>query len=406
MLKYTGDVSGNCPETIEILKLPITEQEEIVNILNDIFLKTIHENEDEKIEQLCKIIEFVFYICIVTQNSEEKFIKNSEQKQLRFWVKETKKELIKRHIGINVNNIKEQLEQHIKNIREQYNEHEPYLMIILEPIKTKSNKFDLTSELVFQKNNNKPDLILPLLKNTEYSLDEDEKIDKDDLDYLIPLSKNIIQLCGLGEEKLVIEMFLPNNQIIKEQEKIQIKIDIYNHRQDIGCKYKFVLRSFERLTNFDYCPLENIKQKWDKLKTCNLNNFQWIYCPDDLIALDKFQSYSELVGINLLAYPEDIKQKYVLDKLLQQVITKALPIFIWNQGCGGTKEGLKQEFAQILVCENLKCSNQLFESIRTIRNEANVNSLGYYLGFLCDNPYRLPSQYSTIAGDIVIDLGC
>ena len=123
-----------------------------------------------------------------------------------------------------------------------------------------------------------------------------------------------------------------------------------------------------------------------------------------MIALEEFQSDSELVGINLLSYPETIKQKDV-DKLLQKVITKALPIFIWNQGYSGTKEELKQEFEQILVCENLKCSNQLFESIRKIRNEANVDSLGYYLGFLCDNPYRLPSKYTTIAETICVQMG-
>ena len=364
--KYTDDVIGNYEE-LEGLKLTITEPEEIVNILDDLFLKTTHINEDKKIEQLCIVLEFALYLII--------FIENDEQKQqIKIWFEETKKELIKRHIGISVKTIKEQFEQHIKNIREQYNKHEP-------------------------------DLILPILKKKKYSLDEDEKINKDDLDYLILLSKKIIQLCRLGEKKLIIEMFLPNNQIGKKQEKIKIKINRFDPRQDIGCKYKFVLRSFERLKNFDYCPLENIKQKWDQLKTCELNNFQWIYCPDDLIASDEFQSYSELVGINLLSCPESMKQKDIINKLLQQVITKALPILIWNQGCGGTKEELKQEFAQILVCENLKCSNQLFESIRTIRNEANVNSLGYYLGFLCDNPYRLPSKYSTIAGDIFIDFG-
>lgn len=396
--KYKDDVIGNYEE-LEGLKLITTEPEEIINILNNIFLKTTHINEDERTEQLCIVLEFICYLFMLINNNEHK-------KQIRSWVQKTQTELIKKNIAIKVDKIKKQWGQHIqKNIRQQYNRHEPYLMIVLEPIKTKSNKFNFTSELVFQKNNNEPDLILPLLKNTEYSLDEDEKIDKDDLDYLILLSKKIMQICGLGEEKLIIEIFLPNNQIIKEQEKIQIKIDIYDHRQDIGCKYKFVLRSFERLTNFDYCPLENIKQKWDRLKTCNLNNFQWIYCPDDLMALDEFQSYSELVGINLLSYPENIKQKDVIDKLLQEVITKALPLFIWNSGFCNTKDQLKQEFAQILVCENLKCSNQLFESIKKIRNEASVDSLGYYLGFLCDNPYRLPSQYSTIAGDILVDFG-
>lgn len=165
------------------------------------------------------------------------------------------------------------------------------------------------------------------------------------------------------------------------------------------------MRSFERLTNFDYCPLESLKQKWDKLESCNSTNFQWIYCPDDLIAPNKFQNYFELVGINLVSDPESMKQKDIINKLLQQIITKALPIFIWNQGCCATKKELEQEFAKILVSENLKCSHQLFESIRKIRGEANVDSLGCYIGFLCDNPYRLPSQYSTIAGDILVNFG-
>jgi hypothetical protein len=121
--KYTNDVSG-AYEELEELKLTITKPKEIVNILNDIFLKTTHINEDKKIEQICIVIEFIFYLLIFIE-------KNSKQEQqIKVWLEETNKELINKKIGISLKNIKKAWEQPIQIIREQYNEHEPYLMTI------------------------------------------------------------------------------------------------------------------------------------------------------------------------------------------------------------------------------------------------------------------------------------
>jgi hypothetical protein len=111
--------------------------------------------------------------------------------------------------------------------------------------------------------------------------------------------------------------------------------------------------------------------------------------------------------MNLLSTPKILQQKDRINQLLEkQVIRKGLPLFLWII-CDEPGQFQIQVNDELLNVNNLE---GLLENVKNQRaccfeNGKNKLDLGYHLGFLCDNPYRLPSQYSTIGGNILIDFG-
>ncbi|MDB9345400.1 hypothetical protein PN456_19760 [Nodularia spumigena CS-586/05] len=393
LLEFSKDIDGNYPE-INCLKSQATDNKEISNILKDILLKVIKNNEESK--PIILITKFVWYLLFCLKNQEETKVK------LRGWYEKTNNELNRN--GINIKSLQTEIEKKLSEVKEQYKDYHPYLIIVYKP--KSSEKCYLNAELIFQINNNEPKLIFPIADEIEIALTNIQ----DAFDTFVFRSYKIIKLHGFTNEQLIIELFLPNAQLLESSEKsyenIQIKIDTFETTKLIGCHHKFVFRSFERLQNMDYIPLTTIKQKWYQLNSFNLSKqevykiFKWITCRENCI----FESNADIVGINLLSDSEI----NVMKLLQQQIIGKGLPFFLWIRGICNEPEQLKIEVEELLRVSNL---DELLEKIKTKRSDAFNNqtqsqaSLGYHLGFLCDNPHRLPSRYSTIGDDICVDFG-
>lgn len=92
--------------------------------------------------------------------------------------------------------------------------------------------------------------------------------------------------------------------------------------------------------------------------------------------------------------PEDDKAKR---ELFIAIIRAGLPIFLWTRCC--SHPDIESEFNQFFTSNSEPVSdvNNLVEYVWNIRKEAHAkkdneknNYLGYHLGFLCDNPDRIP----------------
>jgi hypothetical protein len=390
---FTQDVNGNYPE-INSLKAEDSKRENITKILKNILFKQINNNEDS--QPIFIVIKFICYLLMLI-NSER------IEGKLKRWNSETVNEINK--IGINAKEIKQEIIKKLTDYKEHYKKYHPYLIIVCKPKLSDSEKFYLSAELIFQIDNDEAKLKFPITNEDEVLLANIQ----DKFDDFLLFSYKAMSLYGFTKEQLIVEIFLPNRQLVepseKSYEKIEIKTDIYNGREWIGCHHKFVLRSFERLQNMHYTPLTTIKQKWDQLSSCKLNEkeidhiFKWISCKEDC----HVKSHSGILGINLLSY----SGINIMDLLQKQVLREGLPLFIWITSIDIKQEQLREEFDSLLVVNDL---HHILENIKNKRFEAYENkekvkdSLGYHLGFLCDNPYRLPSSYDII-GDSVVDFG-
>ncbi|MBO3459771.1 hypothetical protein G7B40_034025 [Aetokthonos hydrillicola Thurmond2011] len=373
--QFKQDVIGNYPRIV-LLKSEENknERENIFNYLKTIFLGNII-NKNKKSNPISSLYLFVDYLFRL---STEKTIK----KKLQEWKKETNHELPRLDIN-------PQSRGRSRKLQTIYRDFNPYLVITCEP--KSSEKLYLSAELIFQKN--KDIKIFPIIDKKEIETTHVQQ----KFDSLLLLSYKIIGLCEYknGNDTLIVEIFVTCEQLKKTSqecfEKIEIKIDNFSgDRKWISCHHKFVLRSFERLSNFDYTPISILQKKWDELNDLVSseqeisNKIEWI-CSESLNS----ESKRDILGINLLYFSKD-----KLNKSINQVIQEGLPLFIWVREICSREETVREEFENLLRVNNL---DGLLENIKNKRLDAYRNQqqthLGYHIGLLCDNPYRLPSYY-------------
>jgi len=387
------DIDGNYPK-INTLKSQYTKVEDIPDILWEVLFIDINQNEEEK--AIFIILKFVSYLIQIVKYDD-----------LKEWNENFKNQLHRQNIKLNP--VNEQINVHLRNLKQQYKSCQPYLMITCEPNISDKNKVCLTVELIFQENNNEPSLILSIAEKIE-CLEGLENI-KEQVDHFISFTIKTIRLYGFTNhnEQLIIEMFLPNYQLIKpaEQsyEKIPIKIDLDGNKMWISGHYKFTLRSWSRLENINagYINLDSITKKWNQLN--NNPKVKWVDYPNITSNINN-SDVINTVGITLVSTATIFQQKNSINQVLQtQVINQGLPLFVWII-CDEPEE-LKQEVIDtVLTKSNLTNLDGLLATIKNKRSHSYENHQqqkcwGYYLGFLCDNPHRLPSQYSTIGGDFL-----
>jgi hypothetical protein len=386
------DIDGNYPK-INTLKSQYTKVEDIPDILWEVLFIDINQNEEEK--AIFIILKFVSYLIQIVKYDD-----------LKEWNENFKNQLHRQSETLNL--VEEQIIAHLTNLKQQYESCQPYLMIYYKTDQSKVNKVNLSAELIFQKNNNKkPSLIITIAGEIE-CLEGLENI-KEQVDHFISFTIKTIKLYGFKNEQLIIEMFLPDNELIKpaEQsyEKISIKIDISDNRKWIGGHYKFTLRSSSRLENINagYIDLDSITEKWNQLN--NNPQVKWVDYPNITSNINN-SDVINTVGIRLVSTATIFQQKNSINQVLQgQVINQGLPLFVWII-CD--EEELKQEVIDTVLTEsNLTNLDGLLKTIKDKRSYSHENHQqqkcwGYYLGFLCDNPHRLPSQYSTIGGNFLI----
>lgn len=277
---------------------------------------------------------------------------------------------------------------------------EYYLLITVNPILTKANKFELKAELSAENLQNKERITDNILDRVECSLEqianEIHKIIKIAIDYYIKSQKH----------ELIIELFLPLKWLSESIDLQQIPIDYTGRKKPIGTEYNFLVRCLERFDLNHRQYSNKLSIKWDVLEERlkdsiydseiknffhNLSNFD--NCNWDQIELELENKF----GIKITCCLPDYLKKE--DLYFYTIMREGIPIALWIRNDRIPNIDINKEFDNILKLAHLQDLNKLFKSIKSIRkiahskgNEA-VNYLGYHLGFLCDNPYRIPSCF-------------
>ncbi len=292
---------------------------------------------------------------------------------------------------------------------EEYDESEQlqsYLLIIVYP---EGNNFRLEAEFILderQKPKPEPlDLkeILNLGKEDNdrkgIVCDSFEKI-SEQLGSIIPafISKYLLDFNAFD---LTIEIFLPYKYLSQNIDHMwQIKHEVYE-RAPVVIEYNLIVHPLERMMGIN--SFKNLKNGWKTLRDTLDKN------PSQDILMKEIQPISQIDSRNWKKLADDLKKKIGLklnsplsndskdqDIFFKTILGGGVPIAFWTRY--ETPPCLKLE-EQIDCYLTVDCLNnnlqKLIEGIWQIRKDAYVQEnpqdyLGYHLGFLCDNPNRIP----------------
>ncbi len=277
--------------------------------------------------------------------------------------------------------------------KKSFNNLDFYLLVTAIP--KGNNQFNLTAELILDKE------IIPI-DELNY---EQREIDCT----LSEIATKIYEFIKIGQKNalrqyknytLTIELFMPLQYLDEKIDTQEIPAG-FGEKIAIGDKYQFIIRCSERITEeggeflmelhrkyenfshkFEDIPEKNSYQEWD-WDNCNLKKLEnnW---------LDK-----GILGTTIICgLPEknEVKRKFFIS-----LIRGGVPICLWTRGSNlqDTEDGFNEIFSYKL--KSMNDLNTLFKSVWHIRRKAHAQTnkqdyLGYNLGFLCDNPYRIPSS--------------
>ncbi len=363
------------------------------------------------------------------------------QKRLNEWIIDTTGKL-----GIDNKLLNQSFEQNKKKYPSIYSTGLPYLLILFEPnISSDANpkfEFNLKAELKFQERLSLQEVTIEKVelttsKSLGVNLKNNEDIEATYLKiYELIEESNKKLLLYKNINQLTIELFLPRQYFVFFAPEIE-ELPINEPDPDwFGSKYKLIIRSYDRFNHYEYYHM--LLTKWtelshlveqDPLTLDTLEKFN-----EKIICLKKLQqSYNwkklrqkaaqQLININLNCPLAQKSYNCHIQEFLTSLLRCGIPVSFWlrkntleNLKLGEIEERESQEevgefkFEDILTIENLQVPEKLFESIRNIRENAYVvpeneqqEYLGYHLGFLFDNPYRLHSKFDVqLSEDILV----
>lgn len=214
------------------------------------------------------------------------------------------------------------------------------------------------------------------------------------------------------EPSIIIELFLPIKYFLKPMEAIPLPIKnstlFAGESRKLCCEHPLTFRILERFEiyqkNREYLP--RLENNWQEV-----NDFFISQSPlTSEIIENKFEHHSryekweilearlrdnQKIGINIISPLKNIQE---IEEIMKAIIIAGIPIALWSINLKYTPEKLKTNFLQILTLQDIKSLTSLLNSIKKLREEAyiddnNEEKLGYGLGFLCDNPYRILSRF-------------
>ena len=120
--------------------------------------------------------------------------------------------------------------------------------------------------------------------------------------------------------------------------------------------------------------------------------------------------YKTKISINMNVPLLNAEYNHHIDEFLVTILRCGFPFSFWLRN--GSLESLKlkedttiNQFEDIFTIDNLKNPSKLFKLIKEVRGDAYIEDqtkhkqyLGYHLGFLFDNPHRLPSKFDLEKG--------
>ncbi|WP_071190788.1 caspase family protein [Trichormus sp. NMC-1] len=410
LLQFSNDPQGSYSELSQTDNFPY---------LKDIFLNIQHKDSYQVDIKL--MLGFAYHL-YQYQSTEQAIL--DKKSDLETWINKTKESFSITEDTFN-NLIKIiPKNQNTSNDNDIYKKGDPYLLIICEPVminrRTLNKQFKLKAELIFQKNDHS--------KSPTKHPHVFETINSDENDIcknycsLIDQSYKIMN-DNKNYNRLTIELFLPKNYLVNFAPEIEDN----NNSEWFGYRYKLVLRSYER---FNDNQLYNIFKKncntLDELQQQEEVNRKIYYF--NQADLNQTQAYNwrdfrrnvekqGIIGINMNVPLLNEQYTCYIQEFLASVLTCGLPFAFWLREDSLENLKIREEekiahpenfLENILNIDSLKNPDILFESIRTIRENAYVvdkqkEYLGYHLGFLFDHPHRVHSQFHClVGGDVLI----
>ena len=302
---------------------------------------------------------------------------------------------------------KNQLCQLVKTVAEEHNIKLPtyqkkkssnisqyYLLVVANP--KGKNEFYLTAELMLD---NK---IIPIdeLKYEQRKIDcKLSEISGKIYDFLKVFRKKYLKPID-NDYTLIIELFMPLEYLDTNVDIQEIKGGL-GDEITIGEQYQFIIRCSERIMAEDGEFLIPLRNKWKKYSNdfdyippkTTYEEWDWINCNFKGLANNWQNDDKNISGVNIICgLPENYKLKR---QLFTSIIRAGIPICLWTRD--NNLPNIENQFNEIFTCklESLDNLDTLLKSVLRIRKKAHAQTnkekyLGYHLGFLCDNPDRIP----------------
>ncbi|MBS9394370.1 MAG: hypothetical protein HEQ29_14915 [Dolichospermum sp. LBC05a] len=266
----------------------------------------------------------------------------------------------------------------------------PYLMIIAEP--KGDDKFNLNAELIID-SNTQP------IKVGEQRYDCLWDNIKDEIDAFLGISFQQ-HLRNINREDLTIELFLPFSHLDQDIDIANISVSSEENRA-IGYEYKFLVRSIERIKEQWGSYMKICLDRWEN-NTAQIFHIQdnWNNCTDSSWIKwenswggQNIDDNDNNVLIKVVTVGCGLPFGKIKNKFFITLIRGGVPISIWTRCNFPFTQQDSQKLSQI---NNNNFESSLIESVWRKRREAyqtqenGQNHLGYHLGFLCDNPHRIP----------------
>ncbi len=382
------DIATIDPELSKIHQLELTEFKKMLE-------KNLIDKREKTKEEVPVVLALTYYLLANLEIG-------SLQEKLKTWTSQ-----VARQLNISLGILKKNKAHQSDNIQLKI---KPYLQVLIYP--KGSDEFNLEAELVLEKDDSEQ-----IIKRIPIFLDDEKVISSAKTNLATRIGQliakcNKIHLASYHHEGIIIELFLTHHYLTEPIELSEISIGYDPEKRWIGHEYKFLVRSLERLMNQEYGYLNSLKNKWKELQACLRepsndeaiqqrfeqislgNNFDW-----DVMEYELLEVRTDKIGMNCF-YPL-LNSQYCQyrEALFLRMMRLGLPFVFWLRERPWEEIEGNDEFTQILTVENLKCLNKLLDKLRGIRRKAyiqkkqGVEHLGYHLGFLCDNPHRLPSKF-------------
>ena len=296
---------------------------------------------------------------------------------------------------------------------------QPYLLISLEDT---GSDLLLQGELVLQKNDSDK-----ILKQEPIYIQEQTQAVRcaDNLEIIGHYIQQFIQKSGWKlqrygsrnsnirfKESIIVEWFLPIKYFLKPMEAIPLPIKdsklFAGESKKLCSDYPLTFRALERFETYQNHPeySRRLENNWKEV-----NDFFTSQSPlTSEVIENKFEHHdryekwkilearlrdNEKIGINIISPLKGFEETA---EIMRAIIMAGIPIALWSINIKDTPEKLRKIFLQILTSRDITNLTSLLNCMTRLRREAYIDDnseekLGYRLGFLCDNPYRVPLRF-------------
>lgn len=310
-----------------------------------------------------------------------------------------------------------------------YNTLNPFLLIFLEDISI--SEFKIQAELVFQENH------FSTIKEKTVNIDKGKtpKVHKDDICkalryYISETSRKLLAI--ESHQEITIEIFLPRKyffDLVFENHLIE-----GNNSEWFGSKYNFVTRYYDRCK--DYAARKDLSDNWalfknmlsdisedleESAKNVNIKTKMTCLKPEAKKKrwkiLRRSLQEAKTLGLNLdlpLLEPTFIGYHNEILNCLSQC---GIPFSFWLRNkslkelkwSSESQEVIQDEYSDFLKFDYFNQPQKLLAFIKKLRqnsfdeeDEDMSSCLGYHIGFLYDNPYRIPSKFNHEKGEDIL----